>query len=168
MHKSAFDHARRFAAEYLAGLPAGVALDVGSCDVNGTLRPVFEGIGWGYVGLDRQPGPNVDLVVGGGDWPVRASSFGVVASSSCLEHDPSPFATFAAMARAVRPGGLIYCQAPAAGVEHRFPVDCWRILPDGWRALAASCPTPVEVAEAFMSPGSDGWVDSIGIFRRKG
>lgn len=168
MHRSAFEQAREFASKYLAHLPPGRVLDVGSCDVNGTLRPIFEGIGWSYVGLDRQAGPNVDVVAGGGDWPIAPASFGAAVSSSCLEHDPGIFATFAAMARVVAPGGLIYCQAPSAGPEHRYPVDCWRILPDGWRALAAACPTPVAVLEAFAARGTDTWTDSIGIFRREG
>ena len=37
------------------------ALDVGSYDVNGTYRPLVEGRGWVYTGLDVSAGPNVDL-----------------------------------------------------------------------------------------------------------
>lgn len=167
MHSSAYRLAEDFARRYLADLPPGRVLDVGSYDVNGTLRPIFAALGWDYVGLDRSPGPNVDVVAGSPDaWPFADGEFDAVASSSCLEHDPAIFATFRAMARAARPGGLVYCQAPAAGRTHRYPVDCWRILADGWRALAASCDPPLDVLEAAERPGSDGWTDSVGVFRR--
>ena len=37
-------------------------LDVGSFDVNGNYREIFESIGLDYTGLDMEKGPNVDIV----------------------------------------------------------------------------------------------------------
>ena len=35
----------------------------------------------------------------------------------------------------LRPAGLFYLNAPSNGDFHRYPVDCWRIMPDGMRYL---------------------------------
>ena len=51
----------RFAQGRTAVRPYQV-LDVGSLDVNGTYRPLIEGRGWSYCGLDIRRGPNVDVV----------------------------------------------------------------------------------------------------------
>jgi hypothetical protein len=40
------------------------------------------------------------------------------------------------MCRVVRPGGLIFLLAPSRGSEYRYPIHCWRLYPDGFRALA--------------------------------
>ena len=40
------------------------------------------------------------------------------------------------MRRALKPGGHCCIIAPSAGPEHRYPVDCWRVYPDGLRAAA--------------------------------
>ena len=40
------------------------------------------------------------------------------------------------IAFAMKPGGKAILIAPTTPIIHRHPVDCWRILPDGWIALA--------------------------------
>jgi hypothetical protein len=60
-------------------------LEVGSYDLNGSVRPYFEGCD--YTGLDWRPGPGVDVVCLAHEF--RASRpFDVVISASMLEHDP--------------------------------------------------------------------------------
>ena len=44
--------------------------------------------------------------------------------------------TMKEMVRVLKPEGLICIIAPRGFKEHRHPVDCWRFLPDGMRALA--------------------------------
>lgn len=39
------------------------------------------------------------------------------------------------VARVLKLGGLFFLIAPSKRPEHRYPVDCWRYYPDGYRAI---------------------------------
>jgi SAM-dependent methyltransferase len=141
-------------------------LDVGSLDVNGSYRPIFADRAWSYIGLDVTPGPGVDLVVAD---PYRWTelsddSLDVVVSGQALEHIAYPWRTIEEITRVLRPGGLAFVIAPGAGPEHRHPIDCWRFLPDGLRALASWAGLAVlEVGASQLTGFSDGsapWCDT--------
>jgi SAM-dependent methyltransferase len=75
------------------------------------------------------------------------------------------------MVRTLRPGGYIFLIAPSRGHEHRFPLDCWRFYPDGYRALAeygqVDC---LEVHTDWPAyPGARGrkWGDTVGAFAKR-
>lgn len=90
MHPSSYANMSRFVAAYLAdreGLPLTIA-DVGSKDVNGTYRSLFNRPGWSYLGLDMAPGANVDLVLRDPyHWvEVASQSCDVVVSGQAFEH----------------------------------------------------------------------------------
>lgn len=111
-------------------------LDVGSLDVNGTYRPLVEGRGWRYVGIDTCPGPNVDLVASDPFcYPLPDESFDVVISGSTMEHVTAVWRWIPELVRVLRPGGWLVIITHWQFIEHRYPVDCWRILPDGMRFL---------------------------------
>ena len=91
---------------------------------------------WTYIGVDMTRGLNVDVVMGGlYSMPFRDNSADTVISGQCFEHVPNPFRLMAEIARICKPGGLVMVVAPFRCNEHRYPVDCWRYLPDGWKAL---------------------------------
>ena len=81
-------------------------LEVGSYDVNGSMRKVFEGASE-YVGVDLVEGPGVDVVGFGHELDHPDASYDVVVSGECFEHDPHWQQTFANMVRLVRPAGLV-------------------------------------------------------------
>ena len=162
MHPSSYELMRGFVAQY-AG-PPGQVLDVGSLDVNGTYKPLFAN--WQYTGLDIAPGPNVDVVSPAGKlWEFPENHFDAVISGSAFEHMTTPFQVITEIKFVLKPGGYCCLIAPASGPEHRHPVDCWRILPDGWRALAEYAHLDVIEAKSFPpAPDrrsrmwSDGWL----------
>ena len=89
-----------------------------------------------YRGLDTMPGKNVDIVIQDPyDWGPFIQK-DVVISGQMLEHSEFFWLTFKEMARVLKPGGYMCVIAPKLQKEHKFPVDCWRFLPDGMRALA--------------------------------
>jgi SAM-dependent methyltransferase len=143
MHDSAFEKAQVFRSTYLAPYenePLTV-LDVGSAVVAAGHRSNREALtnpAWRYVGLDIEPGPNVDVVVADPyDWrEVETGSIDVVACSQVLEHTEFFWITILEIARVLRPNGLAFIVAPGAGPLHRYPVDCWRFYDDGLPALA--------------------------------
>lgn len=81
-------------------------LEIGSYDVNGTVREIFGAAGE-YVGVDLTPGPGVDRVGFGHNVSDPDGSFDVAISGECFEHDPEWHRTFTNMVRLTRPGGLV-------------------------------------------------------------
>jgi SAM-dependent methyltransferase len=87
-------------------------LEVGSLDINGSIRELFDAAD--YTGLDLGEGPGVDIVCPGQAYDEPDGSFDVVASSECLEHNPFWRETILNMTRLLRPGGLFVmtCAGP--------------------------------------------------------
>ncbi|PVG82766.1 hypothetical protein DDE18_10415 [Nocardioides gansuensis] len=81
-------------------------LEVGSYDVNGSMREVFAKV-QEFVGVDLTAGPGVDVVAYGHEVADADGSFDATVSGECFEHDPHWQDTFANMVRLTRPGGLV-------------------------------------------------------------
>ena len=135
-------------------------LDVGSFGVNGTYKEIFsDSEKYLYTGLDVNPGPNVDYVPSDPYcWPeLQDESFDVIISGQAFEHIEYPWLIIEEMNRILKKSGLICIVAPSRGQEHKYPVDCWRYYPDGFRALAKW--VNLEVLEAKTSWGKSGFTD---------
>jgi SAM-dependent methyltransferase len=97
-------------------------------------RPLLRGP---VTGLDIHPGRCVDLV---GDAHtlsrfLREGSVDAVVSGSVLEHLQAPWLFAAEVNRVLKPGGLVYHEAPGAWPAHAQPNDFWRMSAEGLRAL---------------------------------
>jgi hypothetical protein len=90
MHESSFGRMKELVDVHLGSDTSETLriLDVGSFDVNGTYRPLFDEPHWEYVGLDVAPGPGVDVVVRRlyGWKEISSRSFDVVISGQAFEH----------------------------------------------------------------------------------
>jgi SAM-dependent methyltransferase len=87
-------------------LEGGRVLEVGSYDVNGTVRGFFPGA-TEYVGVDLVDGPGVDVVGYGHELDFPDGHFDAALSAECFEHDPHWRSTFGNMVRMTRQGGLV-------------------------------------------------------------
>jgi SAM-dependent methyltransferase len=87
-------------------ITGGRVFEVGSYDVNGSVRDLFSGC-TEYVGVDLHEGPGVDVVAYGHQVNDTDGSYDVALSGECFEHDPHWRDTFANMVRMTRPGGLV-------------------------------------------------------------
>lgn len=111
-------------------------LDVGSLNVNGTLRPLVETKAWYYTGVDIVDGDNVDIVADDPfHYPFADNAFDVVMSGSTMEHVTAIWRWVPELVRVLRPGGLLAIHTHWQFKEHRYPIDCWRVMPDGMRYL---------------------------------
>ena len=134
MHESVYREMGKFASS-LSDVPLLIA-DVGSMDVNGSYRPLFSKPKWSYTGFDIAAGKNVDVVLDGHyEWKNVNTLFDVVISGSTLEHTKYPWLIMDQMSRILRPGGRMCVTAPYCWGYHAHPIDCWRIYPDGMRAI---------------------------------
>ena len=177
MHHSAYVNAEKFYNKYCEdNIENKKILDVGSYDVNGTMKPIFQK--GQYVGLDMEKGPNVDIVGVSHQIPFEKDEFDIVISSSCFEHDDMFWISFQEMCRVLKPGGYMYIQAPSNGPYHGWPGDNWRFYIDSWKALekwGKKLGYDIELVEHYIdeitpAPPSEGprfWNDSIGIYRKK-
>lgn len=140
-------------------------LDVGSYDVNGTYKEWFPEEKYKYCGLDMSPGPNVDICPKNPyDWAeIGDNTFDTVISGQAFEHIEFFWITMAEIARVVRPGGIVCIIAPRGFDEHRYPVDCYRFLPDGMVALARYAGLlPLHASMNLAPPGADAqWYSDI-------
>jgi SAM-dependent methyltransferase len=111
-------------------------LDVGSFDVNGTLKPLASQRGWTYVGIDVRPGPNVDVLASDPfHYQFGDNVFDVVMCSGMLHNVSRPWLLIPEMARVLRPGGLLAIVCPWSLGLSQYPRDYFRVMPDGMEEL---------------------------------
>jgi SAM-dependent methyltransferase len=170
MHDTAYELGDLFYQTYVQ--PGSYVLDIGSMNVNGTLRD-FCPAGSCYVGVDIEAGNGVDVVVSSNSQlPFKADAFNAITSTSSFEHDRTFWVTFLEMCRVLKSGGYLYLNAPSRGGYHRYPIDAWRFFPDAGIALRDWARTnlyPVELLESFITENrADDWNDCVMIFAKGG
>lgn len=142
-------------------------VDVGSKDINGNDRALFPGPKYSYVGCDIVSGPNVDIVLNGEDDWQDIGQFDIVITSSTIEHVRDIYKFVRNLASLAKPGGLVYVHAPALAGCHSYPVDCWRIMPDGMRfLLEVVAKLDIVDIKMWRSPCDEQHIDIIGIARK--
>ena len=99
---------------------SGRVIEMGSLDINGSVRGHFNAAE--YVGVDLGPGPGVDLVCSGHEVDLPAGSFDCAISLECFEHNPFWTETFLNMLRLTRGDGLVLMTCATTGRrEHGTP-----------------------------------------------
>lgn len=132
MHVTSMDSMREQIKKFCNPEAKMRVLDFGSLDLNGTYKPLFDSPLWEYVGSDGCPGKNVDIVLDSNfKWDIEPDSFDLVISGQVMEHVKAPWKMAEAIYRVVKPGGMTIVIAPWMWDYHAFPLDCWRIFPDG-------------------------------------
>lgn len=154
MHSSSARIGLKFLEYYATSEPRSV-LEIGSLDVNGSLRS-FATFDTEWTGVDLESGPGVDLVVEPHrPLPLADDSFDLVVSTSVFEHDLAFWKTLAEMARVVKRDGYIYINAPSNGNVHRYPMDAFRFYPDAsisFRQIVRESGKPSAfLAESFVA-----------------
>ena len=131
-------------------------LEVGSLDVNGSVRPLFAGAGC-YTGIDFRVGPGVDALMNAHNLGFGDESFDVVISTEMLEHDDEFWLSMVEMGRVLKRQGLLIITARGNGfMPHDYPADFWRFMPVSFHKLLslAGCEA-LEIAEDWH-PGHPG------------
>jgi SAM-dependent methyltransferase len=149
-----------------------------------THRSLLEPYDTDYVGVDVREGNNIDVVMPKPyRVPLKSRSFDVVLSGQVFEHVPFFWASLLEIARLMKPRAYFFMTVPSRGHTHS-KYDCWRVYPDGMRAMAAWA--RLELVDAFTDfppvmadrrhkRGHDFanidrehyyWGDSVGVFRK--
>lgn len=153
---------KKFIKKYLDKNKTLRILDIGSCDVNGSYKELFQNPHWKYMGADIEQGPNVDLILNSQyKWGIPEQSYDVVISGQTVEHVEDVKEWAKQIKDIVKLGGLVCIIGPNNGFEeHRHPVDCWRIFPDGMRFLLEKV-CGFEILEIYLKG-----TDCVGIARK--
>lgn len=80
-------------------------------------------------------------------YPVESGAYDIVLSANVAEHVPRVWTWMQELARIVAPGGHVVTINPVSWHFHESPVDCWRIYPEGMRALSQEAGLEVIVSE---------------------
>lgn len=166
MHPTAMAGAAEFFLKYSGEFVEPTIVEIGSQDVNGSLREVAPPCK--YVGLDFQPAKGVDIVLEDAyHFPLEDNYAHIVITSSCFEHSEMFWLTFLEGVRILKDNGLFYINAPSRGQYHAYPVDCWRFYPDAAGALLTWANRSGYNISIEYSTTMDGpWGDFIVVYRK--
>lgn len=155
MNSIVYDWFKRTVAAHIDCRDKSV-LDVGSLDINGSLKPIFMEAGaTSYTGIDIRPGPGVDIVMNAHNLLFADNSYDIVVSGEMLEHDSHFWQTAMQIGRVLKPGGWFVLSARGNGFPlHLHPDDFYRFMPSSYYVIfeLARCHT-VLVEEDPNEPG---------------
>lgn len=107
-----------------------MVLEVGSQDVNGSMRSMVEKLSPArYVGIDLQEGPGVDEVCTAEDMVERfgPDTVDLLINTEMLEHVHDWRCVVSNLKRVLKPGGVLILTTRSRGYPiHGFPSDYWR------------------------------------------
>lgn len=117
--------------DFLSAKPRPVVVEMGARRINpevSTLHREWAPIDATFIGTDFMPGLDVDVVVDAhcfGEGFAPESVDGIICVS-VLEHIQRPWIAVPEIAKALRPGGQIFCYTHFAFPEHGCPSDYFR------------------------------------------
>jgi SAM-dependent methyltransferase len=122
-------------------------------------REVTADVTWSTADLASQVDDQGGLLWGSGrgteltyrmtsDYAIEAldGTFDIVVSGQVIEHVRKPWLWVPELARVCKPGGLVLTVNPVSWPYHEAPIDCWRIYPEGMRALCEDAGLLVELS----------------------
>ena len=86
------------------------------------------------------------LTVDNYNFSIDSDTFDVVLFGQVLEHVPKAWTWIKELARVTKPGGYVITLNPVSWPYHEAPVDCWRIFPEGMKALYEDAGLEVELS----------------------
>lgn len=138
----------RFASEYF--VPSARVLEIGPDTQPSSLRKVIESPVAAWDTLDFHTRTDVPLTYRAEEdysYPIPDASYDIVLSANVIEHVPRIWVWMKELARICRPGGVVVTINPISWHYHEAPLDCWRIYPEGMRAVSEEAGLDVLVAE---------------------
>jgi len=114
-----------------------------------------------YHALDFDNG--VDLLK-----PIRGKKFNGGVCMDLLEHTSNPFIIAKNISESLKKGAFLFVTVPMIWEEHKYPIDCWRFMPQGLELLfpKMECIT-IEVIRDQATEEEVPRTRLVGIFKKK-
>ena len=130
MHNNSMRLMKFFRDTYLQDMKGASILDIGA-RVGKKRQPPYRVLftEYKYMGMDIKSGFNVDIV----GYENIKGQYDAVISGQVLEHVRKPWEWIKQITSHSRKYVCII--APHTWEEHKYPIDCWRVFPDGMRVL---------------------------------
>jgi len=145
----------------------GIAvLEVGSRNVNGSLRDVLETKVMEYIGVDIEYGPGVDRILDASRLTdfFLTDSFDFVVCTEMLEHCYDWRAALVQMLSVLKQGGILLLTTRSPGFElHDYPADYWRFSRQDFKRIFEPVGEILELEDDMIL----GWPCGIGIILQK-
>jgi hypothetical protein len=122
--------AYEFVARHARALAPTAVLEIGSFDVNGSVRPLFPGVER-YHGIDIAEGPGVDEVADAAEWRAPRQ-FDVVVSTEVLEHSRRWRDILDNAWGALRGSGTLLMTCATSPRAPHSAVDGWEVRDGEW------------------------------------
>jgi SAM-dependent methyltransferase len=112
-HQAQMDFFKRVQGKFPGSFIGKTVLDVGSLDICGCARGLFNG--GTYIGLDIGLGKNVDVVCIAHEYDAPDNTFDTIITGEAEEHDQFYPKTLANIVRMLKPGGLFVMSCATTG-----------------------------------------------------
>jgi SAM-dependent methyltransferase len=134
-------------------------LEIGPDDFPSTYRSTVEAAGnaaavWDT--LDLYANPRLTFVAESEyRFPIADETYDVVLSGQVIEHVRKPWVWIRELARVCKAGGTVITINPVSWPYHHAPIDCWRVYPEGMKALyeEAALEVLTSLWESLERPG---------------
>ena len=120
--------------------------------------PKWETLDWGH---------STHKLVGEYDFGLPDNIYDLVISGQVIEHVRKIWKWMPEVARVCKPGGIVITVNPVSWRYHTAPYDCWRIYPEGARALYDDAGLDTLLSEFESLEGGEGVIDTITIGRKR-
>src|SRR5207237_1111108 len=136
MHHNSFEVFRRFGLPFFQ--PGMAVLEIGP-DPHWFCKTLVErsGVRYRFADLGNPGGGQPQFVAMTGEYALDCPDdvFDIVFAANVIEHVRKPWIWLHELRRITRASGLVICVNPVSWPYHAAPVDCWRLLPEAYRAL---------------------------------
>jgi SAM-dependent methyltransferase len=127
-------------------------LEIGPDAVPSSYQAIVGKTGITWHTIDMFDSPNLTYRNSGEySFPIETGSYDLVLSAQVIEHVRKIWNWMGEVSRVCKPGGTIITINPVSFRYHEAPIDCWRIYPEGMKALYddAGVDTLLSTAEAL-------------------
>jgi SAM-dependent methyltransferase len=132
MHENSLELFKKYALPYFKDNME--VLEVGPDGYPSSYCNIIQGVNWTYGDLYQKDAS--DYIWFKEEYtPDTDRKFDLILSGQVIEHVRKPWRWVQALANLLKPNGYLILINPVSWPYHEAPVDCWRIYPEGIKAL---------------------------------